>query len=86
MSHPHPITCPALGPENRRELLDHLYWMAVHLEAAEALERRADRSPNPTLAGVLRGRATQRREVAERLREDLARHDVVPFRLRGRRP
>jgi hypothetical protein len=82
----HPITFTAMPVEDRRELLDLLRRMAVHLEAADALERRADRSPNDTLVTVLRGRAAERREMAERLRKDLAAHDVVPFRRRSRQP
>jgi|tagenome__1003787_1003787.scaffolds.fasta_scaffold17849468_1 hypothetical protein len=80
MLDPRPIPFPALPVEDRREILDLLRWMAVHLEAADALERRADRSPNPTLALVLRERAAERRAIAERVRADLAVHDVVPFR------
>jgi hypothetical protein len=51
----------------------------VHLETAEALERRAARSPDPVLAAVQRGRAAERREMALRLRADLAGHGIVPF-------
>jgi hypothetical protein len=81
---PCPTPLPAL-PLDRREILDLIRRMAVHLEAADALERRADRSANPTLAVVLRGRAEERRGMAERLRADLAAHDVVPLRRRTSR-
>ena len=84
MTQPHPAPAPALPLHGRRELLDVLRRMAVHLETAGALERRAARSANPTLVAVLRGRAAERRELAERLRADLAVHGVVPFRRRGR--
>jgi hypothetical protein len=65
-------------------MLDLLRRIAVHLETADGLERRADESLDPTLVVVLRGRAAERREMAERLRADLAVHGVVPFRRRGR--
>jgi hypothetical protein len=84
MTDPRPVTCSAMPVEGRREMLDLLRRLAVHLETAEALERRADRSPNPTLVVVLRGRAAERREMAERLRADLAVHGVVPFRRSSR--
>jgi hypothetical protein len=69
--------------EGRREVLDVLRRLAVHLETAEVLERRADRSPNPTLVAVLRGRAAERRAMAERLRAGLAEGGVLPFPRRG---
>jgi len=83
MTDPRPVLSPVVPLEGRREALDVLRRLAVHLETAEALERRADRSPNPTLVAVLRGRAAERREMAERLRADLVAHGVVPFRRRG---
>ena len=79
MTHPRPAPAPASPLDGRRELLDLLRRRAVHLETAEVLERRADRSPNPTLVAVLRGRAAERRELAERLRAELAEHGVVPL-------
>ena len=79
-----PATAPAMPLEGRREMLDLLRRLAVQLETADALERRADQSLNPTLVFVLRGRAAERREMAERLRADLAVHGVVPFRRRCR--
>ena len=84
MTDPRPALSPVMLLEGRREALDVLRRLAVHLETAEALERRADRSPNPTLVAVLRGRATERREMAERLRAGLAVSGVLPFRRRGR--
>jgi hypothetical protein len=83
MTEPRPALDPGRPLEGRREMLDLLRRLAVHLETAEALERRADRSPNPTLVTVLRGRAAERREMAERLRADLAAHGVVPFPRRS---
>jgi hypothetical protein len=63
--------------DDRLELLTHLRQMALHLETAAVLERRADRSPNPTLAAVLRARAGERRQLAAGLRARLGRHAVV---------
>jgi hypothetical protein len=56
--------------ERRREALENLRRLAVQLEAASALDRRADRS-NPTLAAVLRERADERRRIAEVVRAHL---------------
>jgi hypothetical protein len=74
----------ALPFDDRLRLLDLLREMAVHPEAAEALEDRADRSLDPIMVTVLRGRAAERRELAEQLRADLVLHGVVPFRRRSR--
>ncbi|WP_448624722.1 hypothetical protein [Geodermatophilus sp. URMC 64] len=60
-----------LGPA-RHEILDNLRRLAVHLETAALLDRRADRSPNPALAAVFRERAEHRRRIAAQLREHLA--------------
>ena len=79
MTRPHPVLSPAPPPADRRELLELIRQLAVRRETAAALELRAERSPNRTLALVLRGRAAEHREVAERLRADLAVHGVVPF-------
>jgi hypothetical protein len=49
--------------ESRRAALQNLQRLAIQLEAASTLERRADRA-NPTLAAVLRGRADERRRIA----------------------
>ncbi len=78
---------PASGPlpGGSRALLDQLRRLAVHLETAQILELRADRSPNPTLAAVLRERAGERREAAERLRVMLAVQGVVHLRRRSPR-
>jgi hypothetical protein len=56
--------------ERRREALENLRRLAVQLEAASALDRRADRS-NPTLAAVLRERAMERRRIAAVVRAHL---------------
>jgi hypothetical protein len=56
--------------ERRREALENLRRLAVQLETASALDRRADRS-NPTLAAVLRERAEERRRIAEVVRAHL---------------
>ena len=56
--------------ERRREALANLRRLAVQLETASALDRRADRS-NPTLAAVLRERADERRRIAEVVRAHL---------------
>jgi len=56
--------------ERRREALENLRRLAVQLEAASALDRRADRS-NPTLAAVLRERAEERRRIAAVVRAHL---------------
>jgi len=56
--------------ERRREALENLRRLAVQLEAASALDHRADRS-NPTLAAVLRERADERRRIAAVVRAHL---------------
>jgi hypothetical protein len=84
MTDTRPAMHPVMPLEGRREVLDLLRRLAVHLETAEALERRAARSPNPVLVAVLHGRAAERREMAERLRADLAVHGIVPFYRRSR--
>jgi hypothetical protein len=56
--------------ERRRQALENLQRLAVQLEAASALDRRADRS-NPTVAAVLRERADERRRIAEVIRAHL---------------
>ncbi|WP_369133112.1 hypothetical protein [Modestobacter sp. I12A-02662] len=55
----------------RRDVLDQLRRIALHLETAAVLDRRAARSGNAALAEVLRERAEQRRRTAERLRAGL---------------
>jgi hypothetical protein len=62
---------PVQSLARRREVLDQLRRIAVHLETAAALERRADRSNNAALAEVLRERAAQRRRTAAWLRAGL---------------
>ena len=56
--------------ERRRRALESLQRLAVQLEAASALEHRADRS-NPTLAAMLRERADERRRIAGIIRAHL---------------
>jgi hypothetical protein len=56
--------------DRRREALDNLRRLSAQLEAAAALERRADRA-NPPLAAVLRERADERRRVAAVIRAHL---------------
>jgi hypothetical protein len=56
--------------ERRREALENLQRLAVQLEAASTLDRRADCS-NPTVAAVLRERAEERRRIAEVIRAHL---------------
>jgi hypothetical protein len=63
---------PAAHADLHRETLESLRRLAVQLETAALLERRADRSADPSLAAVLRARADQRRRIAEQLREHLA--------------
>ena len=72
------------GVWGRRELLAALRRIAVHLETADVLDLRADRSASSALATVLRERATQRRRTAGRLRADLAARDVPAYRPRSR--
>jgi hypothetical protein len=61
--------------ERRREALENLRRLAVQLEAASALDHRADRS-NPTLAAVLRDRAEERRRIAAVVRAHLDAEDL----------
>jgi hypothetical protein len=61
-----------LSAERRRKALEDLRRLEIQLQTASALDRRADRSVNPTLAGVLRERAEERRRIAEVLRAHLA--------------
>jgi hypothetical protein len=56
--------------ERRRQALENLRRLAVQLETASALDRRAERS-NPTLATVLRERAEERRRIAAIIRAHL---------------
>jgi hypothetical protein len=57
--------------QRRREAMDNLRRLAVQLDAASTLERRAGETENPALAAVLRERAAERRRVAETVREHL---------------
>ncbi len=61
--------------ERRRQALENLRRLAVQLETASALDRRADRS-NATLAAVLRERAEERRRIAEVIRAHLDAEDL----------
>jgi hypothetical protein len=58
--------------QRRRDAMDALRRLAVQLDAASALERRAGETANPALASVLRERAAERRRIAEVVREHLA--------------
>jgi hypothetical protein len=73
---------PAEDVANRRQLLAALQRIAVHLETADVLDLRAERSPSPSLAVVLRERAAVRRRTAGRLRADLAARGVLAYRPR----
>jgi len=66
----HAIALRRRTAARRRAALENLRRLAVQLEAASALDRRADRS-NPTLAAVLRERADERRRIAEVVRAHL---------------
>ena len=66
----HAIALRKRTVERRRAALENLRRLAVQLEAASALDHRADRS-NPTLAAVLRERADERRRIAEVVRAHL---------------
>jgi hypothetical protein len=59
---------PERSPGARREMLDRLRHVAVQLETAAVLDRRASRSASPALAEVLRERAERRRRTAARVR------------------
>ena len=61
--------------QRRREAMDNLRRLAVQLDAASALERRAGETANPALASVLRERAAERRRIAEVVREHLTTTD-----------
>jgi hypothetical protein len=69
--------------ERRREALENLRRLAVQLETASALERRAENC-NPALAAVLRERADERRRIAAVIRAHLNTADARPqARLAG---
>ncbi|CCH87351.1 protein of unknown function [Modestobacter italicus] len=69
--------CPEDGVlAGRRAHMDHLRRVAVLMETAAVLDRRASRTANAAYAGVLRERATARRQTAELLRAGL----LVPGR------
>lgn len=60
----------AAGPrlEGGRWRLDGLRSIAVHMGAADILERRAAAVDNPVLAALLRERAASHRRAADRVR------------------
>jgi hypothetical protein len=60
-------------PAAHLALIDQLRRVAVQLETAEVLERRAGRADDPVLATLLRERATAHRRTAETLRADPSR-------------
>jgi hypothetical protein len=66
------VVPPRRISDRRRAALANLRRLAVQLDAAAALERRADRSTNPALAALLRERADERRRIAEVVRAHLA--------------
>jgi hypothetical protein len=70
--------------EDRRELLEQLQVMEVHLQTAAELETRAERSTNDTFAMVLRERAAQHRRTAASTLEILQRRGLVPVQARRR--
>jgi hypothetical protein len=71
-----------ISVEVRRELLEQLQVVEIHLQTAAALELRADRSPNATFAAVLRDRAGQHRRTAAKMRADLFLRGLVSCRPR----
>lgn len=64
------ITPPPCG-RDRRLLLEQFRPVALHLEIAELLERRAGRSDNRVLADLLEERASRHRQAADRMRSIL---------------
>ncbi|SEP27099.1 hypothetical protein [Trujillonella endophytica] len=58
--------------EERRELLEQLQVVDVHLQTAASLDSRADACGNAVLARLLHDRARQHRHSAARLRAALA--------------
>jgi len=62
--------------ERRRQALENLRRLAVHLEAASALDHRAELC-NPTLAALLRERADERRRIAAVVRAHLDSEEPV---------
>jgi hypothetical protein len=58
--------------EDRWRLLEELRSVALHAEAADLLERRAEVAASPVLAALLRERAARHRGAADRLRGRLA--------------
>jgi hypothetical protein len=67
-----PIALHRRSAERRRATLETLRRLAVQLDAASELERRADRTASPALARMLRERADERRRIAGIVREHLA--------------
>ena len=63
--------------ERRREAIENLRRLAAHLETATALERRADSSPSPAVAALLRERAEDRRRIAAVVRAHLAEYGAL---------
>jgi hypothetical protein len=59
---------PGAGAAGRVPPHDHLRRIAVLVETAAVLDRRANRTANAVYAQVLRERAVQRRATAARLR------------------
>jgi hypothetical protein len=67
-----PSTLRRQAVQRRRAAMDALRRLAVQLDAASTLERRAGETGNPALASLLRERAAERRRIAEIVREHLA--------------
>jgi hypothetical protein len=60
---------PQPSGEDRRWLLEGLRSFALHVEAADLLERRAEASTSPDFAALLRERAARHRRTADRIRK-----------------
>ena len=73
-------------PERRRQTLEDLRRLAVQLDTASALERRAARTVSPALAGMLRERAAERRRIAAIVRAHLVAEGLAVHTHRGPRP
>ena len=70
-AHVHAMALRRLSDGTRRQALENLRRLEIHLQTASALDRRAELSDNEALAGVLRARAEERRRMAEFIRAHL---------------
>jgi hypothetical protein len=75
---------PRSTVEARRERLEQLQVVEVHLQTAAVLETRAERTVNATFAAVLRERAGHHRRTAARVFENLALRGHVAYPSRRR--